>query len=261
MNRITKQLLLVLFMVPVTMLSQALIINEVSQGAGSSEYVELLVAGTPTCSTSCMNIQHMIIDDNNGTFASGAGVGISNGAMRFSNAPIWSCVPYGTIIVIYNAAAPNLYMPADDYSLTDDLVLILPSTSPLLQGTTLSPAIGNPLYPNIASWSTGGATWGGSMVMGNLNDSFQIRDSNGVLMHAVSWGNNNQNNILYFLPALNISFTNITTNDYFNPINWSTTGNAAFQTPGVPNSAANSIWINSMTTAPTVITLGNISHN
>jgi hypothetical protein len=241
--------------------TQILMLNEVSQGSGSSEYVEFVVAGTPTCDATCLNIQHMIIDDNNGTFASGSGVGISNGAMRFSNDPLWSCVPYGTIIVIYNAAAPNLYMPADDYSLTDDPVLILPSTSPLLQGTTVSPSIANPLYAGNASWTTGGATWGGALVMGNSNDSFQVRDANGVLMHAVSWGNNNQNNILYFSPALDLSFMNTNSNNYNATTNWSSTNTAAFQTPGVPNSPANATWINSMYSTSTTITLGNISHN
>jgi hypothetical protein len=241
--------------------TQILMLNEVSQGSGSSEYVEFVVAGTPTCDATCLNIQHMIIDDNNGTFASGSGVGISNGAMRFSNDPLWSCVPYGTIIVIYNAAAPNLYMPADDYSLTDDPVLILPSTSPLLQGTTVSPSIANPLYAGNASWTTGGATWGGALVMGNSNDSFQVRDSNGVLMHAVSWGNNNQNSILYFFPALDLYFNNTTSNDYNMPNNWGSSTNATFQTPGVPNSPANATWINSMYASPSTITLGNISHN
>ena len=255
-----KKILYIFSFIPLFLNAQTLIINEVSQGTGSSEYVELVVVGTPTCSLSCMNIKHMIIDDNNGTFAPGTGVGISNGAMRFSNDSLWSCVPYGTIIVIYNAASPNPFLPVDDYSLLDDPVLVIPSNSPLLEGTTVSPTQTNPLYAGNASWSVGGATWGGALVMGNSNDSFQVRDSNGVLLHAVSWGNNNQNTILYFAPALDLSFTNTTSNIYNLTTNWSSTSNSAFQTPGAPNSAANTTWINSMIATPSV-TLGNISHN
>ena len=255
-----NKLLYIFSFIPLLLNSQTLMINEVSQGTGSSEYVELVVAGTPTCSLSCMNIKHMIIDDNNGTFAPGAGVGISNGAMRFANNPLWSCVPYGTIVVIYNAASPNPFLPADDYSLLDDPVLVIPSNSPLLEGTTVSPTQANPLYPGNASWSVGGATWGNNIVMGNSNDSFQVRDSNGVLIHAISWGNNNQNNILYFTPALDFSFINTNSNIFNLTTNWSSITNTAFQTPGVPNSVANTTWINSMIATPS-ITLGNISHN
>jgi hypothetical protein len=256
-----KKILYIFSFIPLFLNAQTLMINEVSQGTGSSEYVELVVAGIPTCDDTCLNIQHMIIDDNNGTFAPGTGVGISNGAMRFSNAPLWSCVPYGTIIVIYNAASPNLLLPANDYSLLDDPVLVIPSNSPLLEGTTVSPTQTNPLYAGNASWSVGGATWGGALVMGNSNDSFQVRDSSGVLLHAVSWGNNNQNSILYFFPALDLYFDNTTSNDYSMPNNWGSTSNSAFQTPGLPNSPANTTWINSMYATPTIITLGNISHN
>src|SRR5437868_3595569 len=81
-----------------------LVINEVSQGAsGSKEYVELVVVGTPTCTTiPCFDLRGYIIDDNNGTFASGAGTGIANGCVKLSNDALWSCVPAGTIILIYN---------------------------------------------------------------------------------------------------------------------------------------------------------------
>ena len=69
--------------------SQQLIINEVSQGSGNAEYVELLVVGTPSCQTpvSCMDIRGVVIDDNNGYFAAGSGTGIASGALRFANNP------------------------------------------------------------------------------------------------------------------------------------------------------------------------------
>ena len=53
--------------------AQQLIINEVSQGTGSSEYVEFVVIGTPTCITPVpsLDLRKVIIDDNNGYFAPG----------------------------------------------------------------------------------------------------------------------------------------------------------------------------------------------
>lgn len=241
--------------------AQTLMINEISQGSGSSEYVELVVVGTPTCSLSCMNLQHMIFDDNNGTFASGSGVGISAGAMRFSGSPFWKCIPYGTIIVLYNAASPNPYLPSDDYSLLDDNVLVIPSTSTLLESTITSPTLTNPLYPANSFWGTGTSTWNSTLAMGNSNDSFQVRDSNGVLLHSISWGNNNSNTILFFTPSLDYSFVNTTSNIYTSTTNWSLITNASLQTPGDGNSPQNTSWINQMNTTTNNIILGNINHN
>jgi hypothetical protein len=85
--------------------NQTLIINEVSQGpSGSKEYVEFLVIPTSTtqnCQT-CMDLRGWIIDDNNGYFSNGntSGTGVAAGAVRFSNDAIWSCIPFGTLIVI-----------------------------------------------------------------------------------------------------------------------------------------------------------------
>src|SRR4051812_39184006 len=76
-------------------LKAQLVINEVSQGAsGNKEYVEFVVIGTPTCTTiPCIDLRGYIIDDNNGTFATGAGTGIANGCIKLSNDALWSCVP------------------------------------------------------------------------------------------------------------------------------------------------------------------------
>jgi hypothetical protein len=70
--------------------AQQLIINEISQGTGSSEYVEFVVIGTPTCVTPVpsLDLRKVIIDDNNGYFAPGSGTGIAGGAVRFAAAQI-----------------------------------------------------------------------------------------------------------------------------------------------------------------------------
>src|ERR1700739_5064870 len=77
-----------------------LVINEVSQGpAGNQEYVEMVVAGVPTCtSVPSMDLRNYYIDDNNGNHAVGAGTGIAQGCIRFTNNALWSAVPFGTII-------------------------------------------------------------------------------------------------------------------------------------------------------------------
>ncbi len=89
--------------------AQHLAVNEFSRGdAGAREYIELVVAGNRTCAgDSCLDIRGWIIDDINGWCGAGAGQGIATGHMRFSNDPNWSCVPYGSIILLYNSGDVN----------------------------------------------------------------------------------------------------------------------------------------------------------
>mgnify|MGYP003985086357 FL=1 len=91
--------------------SQTLIMNEVSQGeSGGQEYVEFVVVDSTAvynCTGSdppCIDIRGWIIDDNSGYHGT---TGIASGACRFSNDLLWSCVPLGTIIVVYNDSDPN----------------------------------------------------------------------------------------------------------------------------------------------------------
>ena len=101
--------------------AQHLIINEVSQGTGTSEYVEFVVIGTPTCASPIpgFDLRKVIIDDNNGNFATGSGTGIAPGAIRFANSTFWQNIPQGTLIVIYNETSANPSLPPDDLSLND----------------------------------------------------------------------------------------------------------------------------------------------
>ena len=71
--------------------SQTVVINELSNGAsGSEEYVELLVVGNPTCAgIPTLDMRGYYLDDNNGAFASGSGVGIAGGCMRLTTAALW----------------------------------------------------------------------------------------------------------------------------------------------------------------------------
>lgn len=235
--------------------SQQLMINEVSQGTGGGEYVEFVVIGNPICENEtvpCIDIRKVIIDDNNGFFATGGGTGIASGALRFSNDSFWSCIPQGTYIVIYNEADRNSSLPPDDLSLSDgNCMLIIPGNSGLLESTTTSPTASpsNPLYPSDSNW--GASTGWTPVTMNNSDDSFQIPNLgiNGTPLHSVSWGNNTTGSIIYFPGPVNgqvISFKNLVNNDFNDQQNWVIEPIASAQTPGFANSPENDQWIGTM---------------
>lgn len=232
--------------------SQQLIINEVSQGSGSEEYVELLVIGTPSCQTPtpCMDLRGVVLDDNNGYFASGSGTGIAAGAVRFSNNAFWSCIPQGTLIVIYSESDRNSAIPPDDLSMADgNCRLIIPINSNLLEGQSTSPTSANTNYPS-TGWNAGAGSWN-QVAMSNSNDSFLILSSISAATpsHAVSWGNNSSNNIIYFSGAAGSKVFSMTNNTNNNPAlqsNWTSGTVGMNETPGAANNTANSAWIASM---------------
>jgi gliding motility-associated-like protein len=232
--------------------SQQLIINEISQGPGSSEYVEFVVIGTATCTTPVpsLDLRKVIIDDNNGYFAPGSGTGIATGALRFADIAFWQSVPQGTYIVIYNEASPNTSLPPNDLSLTDgNCRLIIPASSTLLESTTVSPTTTISTYPPNASWVAGGS-WS-QVAMANGGDSFQVPTipSTGIPFHSVSWGNNSTNTIIYFAGSAAgkvFSFTNNSSNNWNTQTNWTSGTVGVDETPGAPNNAANDAWIATM---------------
>lgn len=232
--------------------SQQLIINEISQGTGSQEYVELVVTGTPTCQTPVptVDLRGVIIDDNNGYFNSASGTGIATGAIRFSNAAFWSTIPQGTIIVIRSDSDPNPAVPALDNSISDgNCKIILAANSTLLEGQATSPALGDPSYPANGTWVAGAGTWS-QVAMANSNDSFQIRQSNtsATPSYSVSWGNNTNGAQISFSSATGavFSFMNTTGNNPLVQASWTEGTVASSQTPGLPNNTLNSTWIGSM---------------
>ncbi|WP_343603909.1 gliding motility-associated C-terminal domain-containing protein [Fluviicola sp.] len=233
--------------------SQQLIINEVSQGTGSAEYVELLVIGTPSCQTPtpCMDLRGIVLDDNNGYFAAGSGTGIAQGAIRFANNTFWSCIPQGTMIVIYNESDRNSAIPPDDLSMTDgNCRLIIPVSSTLFEGQSTSPTSSNSSYPANASWFAGAGSWN-QVAMANSGDSFLILSSitASTPSHAVSYGNNSNNTIIYFSGGASgkvFSMTNNTNNNPSLQANWTSGNVGTDETPGAANNSANSAWIASM---------------
>ncbi len=227
-----------------------LIINEVSQGpTGSQEYVELLVVGTSSCtSVSCLDLRGYYIDDNNGSYATGTGTGIAQGCIRFKNTSLWSCIPVGTLIVIYNDADPNPTIPAQDLSLADgNARLIIPvSNCTLLEVNIDYPSISSSAYPTTGFNSCG--DWA-TLAMANGDDSFQTIDPSGNTVFSVSWGNNTTNTMIYFSGSSSamVAYMANTIDDTPNSQgNWERIPAVGNETPGNPNNAANAAWINSM---------------
>ena len=252
MIRIGLSFILILFLITFTF-SQQLIINEVSQGTNSAEYVEFVVIGIQTCNSPVpsIDLRKVIIDDNNGYFATGSGTGIASGAVRFADNIFWSAIPQGTYIVIYNEADRNIALPPDDISLTDgNCRLIIPASSTLLEVTNVnSPSTITNLYPPNNNWVSG-ANWS-PLAMSNSNDSFQIPNLqiNGTPLHAVSWGNNTNGSIIYFSGSASskvYSFKNLISNDWNNQSNWIAGDVGVDETPGRANSLENDEWIGSM---------------
>lgn len=244
--------------------AQQLVINEVSQGAsGNKEYVELIVSGVVTCSgTNIMDLRNYIIDDNNGTFATGAGVGIAQGCVRLKNIPFWSNIPFGTLILIYNDNDINPSIPANDLSMIDgNCKLVIPiSDCALLERYTTQPSTALATYP-ASGYTNCGGLWN-EVSMANGGDSFQTVNTSGGSVHSVSWGNNTLNNVIYFAgsAAGNVIYnTNVVNTNPFLQANWVSSSVAGNETPGVANNSANAAWINSMNNNCTIITPFSVS--
>jgi gliding motility-associated-like protein len=227
-----------------------LYINEVSQGAsGNKEYVELLVVSQPTCTgITTLDLRGWIVDDNNGTHATGSGTGIAVGCIRFSQNAFWSAVPGGTLIVIYNDADVNVNLPANDISLTDgNCRLVIPADDcTLFEKNTSQPSTSQAAYPTTGYTACG--NWN-CLSMANSDDSFHTVTPAGNVFHAVSWGNNTLNNIIYFSGSSGTQvayMTNATGNNINLQANWTRVTVTGNETPGAANNAANQQWISSM---------------
>jgi len=245
--------------------SQTLIINEVSQGVfGNMEWVELVVVDTTVvynCSNSnppCIDIRGWIFDDNSGYHGP---AGIAAGAIRFSNDPMWACVPLGTIILIYNSAQIDPSIPAADVSLADgNCRIVAPVDNPsLFESNPTTPGAIACSYP-ATGWVPGG-NWNNTL-LANTGDCARIVNLAGCEVFSVCYGSANQNTSIYFANGAELANDHRNTVYYFNngnPLiqaNWSIgcTDNetildanqcgANIQTPGSPNNAANANFIN-----------------
>jgi gliding motility-associated-like protein len=228
--------------------SQTLIMNEVSNGpSGSQEYVEFVVVSntvTYNCSSTappCIDIRGWIFDDNSGYHGTS---GVAAGAVRFSNNPIWSCIPLGTIILIYNDADKNPGIPAtDDLSMADgNCTIIAPiSNTSLFERNTTTPGAAACSYPT-TGWVAGG-NWNFT-ALANTSDCARIVNLAGCEVFSVCYGATDNLNTLIYFPASGAgtvySFNSV---DPQIQTNWTSGSATTMQTPGAPNNAANAAYI------------------
>ncbi len=179
-----------LFLFPVFLPAQGLIVNEVSLGPASSlaaEYIELLVIGSKADPLGQVDVTGWIIDDNNGDFTlSGSGADITTGHIRIRG-NCFNLLNPGDLIVIYNEVNKNLKIPADD--LTDvngDGVYIIPGNSTCLEVCTFNPTSANPAYLGCPFYIPG-ALWSRLDFL-DAGDAAQVRRPNGTFYHGFSWG-------------------------------------------------------------------------
>jgi gliding motility-associated-like protein len=237
---------------------QTLIMNEVSNGpAGNQEYVEFVVvsdAVTYDCNSSappCIDIRGWIFDDNSGFHS--VGEGVAPGAVRFANVPFWSCLPLGTIIVIYNNAETNTTITGPDVSMADgNCRLIVPLNDPAyfeFNGTTPGDVACS--YPG-SGWGTDSSpTWLNNTALANSGDCARIVDLSGCEVFSVCYAAADSNTLIYFASGGsgtdNVWYFN--NGDPSSQINWSegcadpSTCGSNMQTPGAPNNPANAAYI------------------
>lgn len=233
--------------------------NEVSNGpSGNMEYVEFVVSDTTivyNCSgitnPPCIDIRGWIFDDNSGYHGAG---GVAPGCIRFSNNIFWSCMPVGTIILIYNNLDPNSSLPPIDTLMSDGncrLVVPVNKTNWFDQNPTTPGALACS-YP-AAGWIPSGL-WSNTL-LANTGDCARIVNLAGCEIFSVCWGTVNTNTLIYFPGSAQdrvYYFDNSTNNDPTNQANWvngcadPVACGSNTQTPGSPNNTANAAWINSM---------------
>ncbi len=234
--------------------AQTLIINEFSNGpSGSKEYVEFLVVDNTVvydCNTPtppCIDIRGWIFDDHSGYHATGtSGVGIAPGAVRFNNHSLWSCVPVGTLIVVYNGGDRNLSIPLDDLSTTDGNFKIIVDLENLtyFEFTETTPGAAICSYP-ATGWGADPTPNWSNVGMANGGDCARIVDLGGCEVFSLCYGNCNLNNLIYFSGNGGGKVFYFNGGDPTVQANWSqgstTTPNE--QTPGFPNNAVNQSYI------------------
>jgi gliding motility-associated-like protein len=237
-----------------SILSQTLIINEVSNGpSGNQEYVEFLVVSnnvTYDCSSAappCLDIRGWIFDDNSGYHGSG---GVATGAIRFSQDPLWSCLPLGTIILLYNNGDPNSSLPPSDLSLSDgNCSIVVPiNNTALFESNATTPGAVACSYP-LTGWTAAG-NWNNTL-LANSGDCARIVNLSGCEVFSLCWASANQNNLIYFSSGGsgtdNVWFFN--GGDPTLQNNWSegctdpASCGSNNQTPGAPNNAVNAAYI------------------
>ncbi|HLP10431.1 MAG TPA: gliding motility-associated C-terminal domain-containing protein [Flavobacteriales bacterium] len=247
-------LLLAAFLYVNNFFAQSIIMNEVSNGpSGNKEYVEFVVVDTAAfydCTGStppCIDIRGWIFDDNSGYHGSS---GVAAGAVRFSYNALWSCVPLGTIILIYNDADANADIPAMDLTMADgNCRIVAPiSNTSLFETNVTTPGAVACSYPS-TGWTPGGL-WS-STLLANPGDCARIVNLAGCEVFSVCWGSCSTSTLIYFSSGGsgtdNVWYFN--DGDPNDQVNWSegctdpTSCGSNEQTPGSANNPANAAYI------------------
>ncbi|GAB4093491.1 Ig-like domain-containing protein [Flaviaesturariibacter terrae] len=245
-----------------------LVLNEVSQGPSSSskEYFEFVVAGTPTCTQTTLDLRGWIIDDNNGWIAAGSGQGIAAGCIRFANVANWSAVPYGSIILVYNEKdkASSITLPDDPTDANNDKVYVLPASSSMLERNFVDPSVATgTAYPTSGfgqgvpsdnHWGTVALANGGDGIIivkpTALNSAyFSFGYAIGSPASATVWVPDMPSGKMWFLSDANFGQAG----------SWTQGDVGLNETPGAPNGGANTTWINSMRAPASGVTVNAIS--
>lgn len=180
--------------------SGAAIINEWSQGAGGSqEWVELLVVTGP------LDMRGWDLGDS------------SPGDLTFTNDGLWSAVPRGARIVIYNGSDRDGILPPDD-SDSGDCLLVLPH-------------------------SAGDYFSGGWPALANSNnaDNPHLRDAGGATVHDFSAAPGG----LHPGGGQSVAYQGDTAAGVANAGQWQK-GAASGASPGAGNGGANTAWVNGL---------------
>jgi gliding motility-associated-like protein len=235
--------------------AQGLRINEFSQGSsGAKEYIELVVVGQRTCTDSCADIREWIVDDNNGWLGAGSGQGIATGCLRFANDPNWSCVPYGSIILLYNDGDMNtsITQAPDPTDANNDNVYIVPASSIYIErngSSPVSPSSVTYVYPSTGFIAGGG--WS-SMGMANTGDAVIVTSPADLTQayHSFGYGgiSGSGNADIYIATSGGQTNYYLTDDQYNNAASWIVGSAPGNETPGAPNTTANGTWINGMLT-------------
>ncbi|MCO5192065.1 MAG: lamin tail domain-containing protein [Anaerolineae bacterium] len=181
-----------------------LIINEWSQGnGGSKEWVELLVVSGP------QDLRGWSLSDKTPT------------DLTFSADTLWSNVPSGTLIVVYNGNDRDTILPPDDADLSD-FIVVLPS--------------------NNATYFSG--SWGG-LTNTDSADNPQLADDLSQVVHDYSEA---PGATAALHPGANqcTVYSGATAAGVANAADWSADVAATACTPGEPNGGANTLWIDGL---------------
>lgn len=230
-----------------------LMINEFSSGAAGSEneYYELVVTGAPG---TMQDIRGWILDDHGGHFGCGTGNGITKGHVRFAQIAQWSCIPVGTMIVIYNPNDPHPLLPADDSTdVNEDGVFVLPITNSLLEIYRNAP--NHITCNNYTTYNIGSNPLNWNVIdMDSTSDvAAVINPANYITpVHQVAFGSLSGIPPLIYFPTIaggntNFSFTGNVSNNFQAIANWTVSSPNTADTPGAPNNVSNQIWLDSLT--------------